>query len=183
MSEAALSSITESMLTFHCPRYAELPLIPLYRDQVLDGLNYYIQPLCTDSSQPLVTAAMINNYVKMKLLAPPVKKRYDRDQMAQLLCILLLKQVFSIGEIRRLLEIQTRTYPFPEAYDYFCTEFETALQVTFSTRKFSGIGQQSRPTPLSELVCSAALCVAQKIFTQKFLLLDEQAPLQPEDAY
>lgn len=183
MSEESIESVTMQMLHYRCPRYEELPNIPLYRDQVLDSLNSYILPLCTDDSQPPVTAAMINNYVKLKLLAPPVKKKYDRDQMAQLLCILLLKQVFSISEIRSLLTIQTRTYPFPQAYDYFCVEFETALRVTFSTRKFSGIGKQTqRLTPLNELVCSAALCVAQKIFTQKYLALDQVDPLQPTDS-
>ena len=173
MPELTIDSVNQQMLQFRCPRYEQLPAIPLYRDQVLDCLNSYLLPLASDQSQPLVTAAMINNYVKLKLVTAPVKKKYTRDQLAQLLCILLLKQVFSISEIRGLLDIQARSYPAPEAYDYFCAEFETALQVTFSTRKFAGIGQQSAfHTPLNELVCSAALCVAQKIFTQKYLLLD-----------
>ncbi len=181
MLDETIESITTQMLEYHFPRYDELSAIPLYRDQVLDSLNAYMLPLCTDQSQPPVTAAMINNYVKLKLLAPPVKKKYDRDQQAQLLCILLLKQVFSISEISRLLELQTHTYPFPQAYDYFCVEFETALRDTFSTRSFSGIGQQTHhPTPLSDLVCSAALCVAQKIFTQKFLHLDAEYSIQLE---
>ncbi len=181
MSSETIESVTIEMMEYHFPRYNELAAIPLYRDQVLDCLNSYIMPLCTDQSQPPVTAAMINNYVKLKLLPPPVKKKYNRDQQAQLLCILLLKQVFSICEIRQLLEIQTHTHPFPQAYDYFCVEFEAALRATFSTRKFSGVGQQTQhPTPLSELVCSAALCVAQKIFTQKFLHLDQENCIQME---
>lgn len=181
MMDETIESITTQMLEYHFPRYEELSTIHLYRDQVLDNLNAYLLPLCTDQTQPPVTAAMINNYVKLKLLPPPVKKKYDRDQQAQLLCILLLKQVFSISEIRRLLELQTHTYPFPQAYDYFCVEFETALRDTFGTRRFSHIGQQPhRPTPLSHLVCSAALCVAQKIFTQKFLQMDSAYSIQLE---
>lgn len=179
MSAQAIDNIAIQMQQYRCPRYAELPNLLLYRDQVLEALNSYILPLYPDQSQLPVTAAMINNYVKQKLIDAPVKKRYNRDQVAQLLCILLLKQVFSISEIRALLEIQTRTCPFPQAYDYFCIEFESALQAAFSTRNFSGFGQAEHLTPQSELVRSAALCLAQKIFTQQYLAVDAVEPIAP----
>ena len=181
MSEPTIESVTEAMLAYRCPRYEEFPKIPLYRDQVLDCLNGWLQPLCAWPDQVPVTAAMINNYVKLKLVASPVKKKYAPEQLAQLFCVLLLKQVFSISEIQSLLSIQTRNYPFPLAYDYFCTEFETALQTTFSSRSFDRVGAQSENSTLSAMVCSAALCVAQKIFTQKYLMLDQHAPLVRED--
>lgn len=182
MSDPTIASVTEEMLAYRCPRYQEFPKIPLYRDQVLDCLNGWLQPLCAWPDQVPVTAAMINNYVKLKLVAPPVKKKYAPEQLAQLFCVLLLKQVFSISEIQSLLLIQTRNYPFPLAYDYFCTAFETALQTTFSSRAFERIGSQSEHSTLSALVCSAALCVAQKIFTQKYLMLDQHTPLVWDDA-
>lgn len=169
MSDTARNQMIEQVLAYRCPRYAQLPGIPLYRDQVMDELVRYTKPLFGDYGDPVITTAMINNYVKQKLITPPVKKRYDREQLARLYCICLLKQVCSIAEVRGLLEIQTRSYPFPVAYDYFCTELEKALQSTFDTRDFSAPSSAQKVTAESELVRSAALCFANKMFTVKFL--------------
>ena len=161
----------EEMLAYRCPRYAQLPEIPLYRDQVLDAIERYTAPFFSGQGEPLLTAAMINNYVKLQLIGPPVKKRYERDQIAQLYFICLSKQVMSISELRDLLEIQRRSYPLEQAYDYFCTELEKALQATFRTRDFSLPSSAQKMTPESELVRSLALCFANKMFTLKFIQL------------
>lgn len=178
--------MVSEMLSYRCPRYDRWPNIGLYRDQVMEELNQYLAPFFPIGDEP-VTPAMVNNYVKLRLIAPPVKKRYNREQLAQLYCICLLKQVFSIAEIRALLEIQTRTYPFPVAYDYFCIELENALQSTFSTRDFSKPSMAQRVTEESELVRSAALCLAHQVFTIKFIEADylslqelEQSGTKPE---
>ena len=169
MSEAAVNAFIQEMITYHFPRYDELPSIPLYSDQVIEALNDYTAPFRQISAEHTITPAMINNYVKQHLIPPPVKKRYDREQLARLFCICLLKHVFSISEIRGLLEIQTRTYPFPKAYDYFCAELETALKATFSSRDFSSPSHASTVTAESELVRGSALCFAHKVFSVKFL--------------
>ena len=169
MSDTA-QSVIHRMLSYRCPRYDQLPAITLYSDQVTDALNYYLCPLWPEQEHT-VTAAMINNYVKQRVIAPPVKKRYDREQLARLYCICLLKHVFTISEIRALMTIQAKSYPFPVAYDYFCTELEKALAATFSTRDFSAPSSASKVTPESELVRSSALSVAHRLFTEKFLQL------------
>lgn len=174
MEENFKEQLANEMLAYRCPRYDQLPDLALYRDQVIDALNRYTAPFFASDGEPLITAAMINNYVKFKLVAPPVRKRYDREQLARLYCICLLKQGFSISEVRSLMEIQTRTYPFPQAYDYFCTELETALRATFATRDFSAPSCAQRVTPESELVRSAVLCFANKVFCTKFLQMDAQ---------
>lgn len=159
------------ILEYRCPRFEQLPNIPLYSDQVVDALKQYTEPFFSGGSEPVITATMINNYVKQRLITPPVKKRYDREQLARLYCICLLKQVFSISEIRRLLDVQMQSYPFPVAYDYFCVELETALEATFSTRDFSAPSNATTVTPESELVRSSAITFAHKLFTVKFLEL------------
>ncbi len=169
MTSLTAESIIQEMIEYRFPRYDELPPIPLYSDQVIEALNDYLSPFRQMSAEQTITPAMIDNYVKQRLIPPPVKKRYDRDQLARLYCICLLKHVFSISEIRGLLDIQTRTYPFPQAYDYFCSELETALKATFSTRDFSAPSHASKVTPESELVRSSALCFANKVFSVKFL--------------
>ena len=121
------------MISYSFPRWQELPEIDLYMDQVVGYLSQKLAVFYdTDDDGCSITATMINNYVKQKVIAPPVKKRYDREQLARLYCICLLKHVFTLSEIRSLMAIQTRTYPFPVAYDYFCVELEKALEGRFS---------------------------------------------------
>ena len=171
MLRAEMAQIVEEILDYRCPRYEQFPSVPLYSDQVVDALNRYTATFYSDSGEQAITATMINNYVKQRLIAPPVKKRYDREQLARLYCICLLKHVFTISEIRSLMEIQSRTYPFPVAYDYFCLELEKALQAAFSSRDFSVASSASKVTPESELVRSSALSIAHRLFTEKFLQL------------
>lgn len=163
--------IIQEILSYRCPRYEHLPNIPLYSDQVVDALTQYTAPFYSNSGEQAITATMINNYVKQRLIAPPVKKRYDREQIARLYCICLLKRVFSISEVKRLLEVQMCSYPFPQAYDYFCVELEKALQAAFSNRDFSAPSSATRVTAESELVRLSALTFANKLFAVKFLQL------------
>ena len=177
MSKNAEEPIFQEILEYRCPRYEQFPAIPLYNDQVVELLNHYTAPLRT-GTEHAITAAMINNYVKQKLIPPPVKKRYDQGQVARLYCICLLKQVFSIADVGALMTVQTKSYPFPQAYNYFCTELESALQATISTRDFSSPSHASQVTPESELVRSAALSFANKLFSTKFLALYPFPPKQ-----
>ena len=80
------------------PKWDELPELDLYLDQVL----LYVNNVCGSSISAAdkgLTASMINNYVKHGYIAKPVKKKYQRRQVARLIAITTLKTVFSIQEI------------------------------------------------------------------------------------
>lgn len=177
MPETTAERTIREILDYRCPRYEQLPDIPLYSDQIIDALNRLTSPLL-GSEENVITAAMINNYVKQRLLPPPEKKRYGQEHLAHLYCICLLKQTFTISEIAAMLNIQTHSYPFPVAYNYFCRELESALQAAFSTRNFPP-SCASHVTPESELVRTAALSVANKLFTTKFIQLYNMAEENP----
>ena len=181
MLRAEMAQIVEEILDYRCPRYEQFPSVPLYSDQVVDALNRYTATFYSDSGEQAITATMINNYLKQRLIAPPVKKRYDREQVARLYCICLLKRVFSITEVKHLLEVQMCSYPFPQAYDYFCVELEKALQATFSNRDFSAPSSAQRVTPESELVRLSALTFANKLFAVKFLQMYDLTHLRKQD--
>ena len=87
---------------FKLPLKDELPSIDLYMDQVLTYISSKLQPLIDDSD--FLTASMINNYVKGKVIKAPKGKKYDTDTMEQLFFITLVKQVLSIAEIKDLLD-------------------------------------------------------------------------------
>ena len=54
------------------PRWDDLPKFDLYMDQVTALINAVLGPLGVDTMTP----AMINNYVKHKVILAPVKKKY-----------------------------------------------------------------------------------------------------------
>ena len=75
--------------TLHLPRYAELPDIELYMDQVLTYIDDRLQPLFP-ADEKLLTSSMVNNYVKQRLIPTPSHKRYGREHVALLIFICLM---------------------------------------------------------------------------------------------
>lgn len=50
-----------------------------------------------------MTKSMVNNYVKVGLIPRPVGKKYDREHLAMLLMICVLKQALSMESISQIL--------------------------------------------------------------------------------
>lgn len=100
------------------PYWHELPELDLYLDQVLLYVNQ-----ATSSSEQLeqksLTAAMINNYVKHKQLEKPVKKKYQKQQVARLIALTILKNVFSIQEISQTLQLLLQSSHSETLYNHF----------------------------------------------------------------
>ncbi|WP_105178358.1 DUF1836 domain-containing protein [Streptococcus suis] len=67
----------------------------------------------------VLTAAMINNYVKHKQLEKPVKKKYQKQQVARLIALTILKNVFSIQEISQTLHLLLQTNSSETLYNHF----------------------------------------------------------------
>lgn len=114
-------------MEFNCLCWEQLPQIPLYMDQVLLVINQALAPL-PQPDGPLVTATMINNYVKMKLVSPPEKKKYSRDHLARFMMIFLMKKVLSMAEISMLLDRLLEGRSLEEGYDLFCGELSLRLR-------------------------------------------------------
>lgn len=116
----------ELLAQYRCPRYEDYPAIPLYKDQVVSFLSQAVAPFY-DGEQPPVTAAMINNYVKLKVISPPERKKYTRDQVVCLYVTFLLKQVLSMEEIRQLLAREFAPGRTEAAYGQFVALLEGTL--------------------------------------------------------
>ncbi|PMC53025.1 DUF1836 domain-containing protein [Gemella sanguinis] len=100
------------------PKWSELPTIDLYLDQVLLYVNQLDSSSIVDDDKGL-TAAMINNYVKNGLLDKPIKKKYSRRQLARLIVITCLKNVFAIQEISKTISSLTKDGDSEAMYDNF----------------------------------------------------------------
>lgn len=97
---------------------------------------------------------MVNNYVKLRVIAPPVRKRYSRDQLAQLVLVCLLKRVLSIAQLRQLLELQRSLGSVERSYDGFCEVLEQALgQVSAPRRE-----EESPEAGLTRCAVNALAC-------------------------
>ncbi len=81
-----------------------LPSLELYMDQVITLINREIDLFLTDKDRG-ITPSMINNYVKAGALPRPEQKKYNREHLATLFLIYMLKAEFSIQEIRDLIGV------------------------------------------------------------------------------
>lgn len=157
------------------PRYEVLPDIGLYMDQVLGFVNDVISDVTTEP----ITRAMVNNWIKLKALPSPDKKKYSRDHLCYIFVLASLKQVFSVQQIGSFFEIQRSTYPIDIAYNYFCTEYENAINEAF---EFTGKALPSVETERTEqtiLIRSMVLAATNRVYIEKCLSL--MADAKPED--
>lgn len=172
------SSLSQEVLSFHCPRWAELPGIALYMDQVTGYINEIFAPIAPQEQQITLTKAMVNNYVKQRVMSPPVNKKYDRAHMAYLVTICALKQVFSIPEIGSMIRAQMDHCPVEQAYDCFCEELESALQAVFLGQAApTQIRNEQDPAAIT-LLRGAVQAYASKVYVQKRLAFAEQTAQQ-----
>ena len=159
----------------HMPRWNELPNVDLYLDQVVtfinSSLSSFILSNVSNSSKTenqVLTKTMINNYVKNKLIEPPKKKKYSKVQLAKLFVICILKQVYSMNDIKDLINIALQHSDIKIAYNSFCDQFEEALLCTYKRKDY--IDNYSKDDTNKYLLKSVLLSCCYTIYTQNFLL-------------
>lgn len=181
--KAELAKWGSELLTFHLPRWEELPELDLYMDQVIQLVDQYLAPVIQSEKHSLLTPSMVNNYVKKGLIPAPNKKRYNRKHLAFLIAITLLKQVLTIPEVKNGILFQGKVSGIREAYDLFCTEQELAIHYIASQAT-----QQSLPTNNQNEIELLAVRVATRSFANKLLAektieLQTNLYLTGEDSY
>ena len=148
---------------FHLPKYEEIPNVGLYLEQVTKYISEYLAPL----EDVNITASMISNYVKRKLVENPVKKQYYREQIAYLIFIAVTKNVLSLDNLRIFIEIQKRTYDSKTAYDYFCEELENLLFFVFRIREYPSV-EDTRATDEKIMLRNTIITVAHQTYLDMF---------------
>ena len=134
----------EDVEKFHMPRWEELPEIDLYLDQVVTFIDkyllYYLNTEFDEKDEKkeknVLTKTMINNYVKQKVIDAPIQKKYSRSSIAYLFVICILKSVYSIKDIDKLIKSATKDIPSRVAYNKFCDALEAAIHSTLIDKKF-----------------------------------------------
>lgn len=172
----------KEILNFHIPRWQELPEIDLYLDQVVTFIDKYLSDYLkndykkSDNSDEnrILTKTMINNYVKQKVMEPPVKKKYNRSNIAYLFVICILKQVYSISDIDSLIKLALKNSPINKAYDSFCDALETAIINTFTGQRSFTLKATSDET---YLLFNVAQTFASKLYVEQ-VYLSKQSPIE-----
>ncbi|MDD2220877.1 MAG: DUF1836 domain-containing protein [Clostridia bacterium] len=161
--------VLEDVLSFRLPRYAELPEMDLYMEQVINTVDRRLWLFSENQEGKFATASMVNNYVKSKLISAPVKKRYNREQLARLLMIFILKRIFSISEIYAFLQHLDSKNDFIFCYNSFCLLLENTMRKVFT-------GDCNEDTGADEVVETTIWALAAKFYAQ--YLLEEKRKKQ-----
>lgn len=100
------------------PTWEELPDLDLYLDQVLLYVNGVNEQAFRGTDKSL-TAAMVNNYVKHAHIPKPIKKKYNRIQIARLIVLTTLKPVFPIPDIIKTIQLLVNEKDSATLYNEF----------------------------------------------------------------
>lgn len=148
----------KTITDFSLPLYNELPDVGLYLKQVVRYINNCLQPYFGI----VVTETMLSNYVKKHIISSPVKKQYDRDQIATFFFITLAKTVVSLEDIQTLLEIQKKSYSCQKAYEYVRQEFEAILLYVFGESE--NMPGQKNSDENKELLRNVIITIAHRLY-------------------
>lgn len=123
-----LSSLLEQLYEQRPVGWDHLPDFALYMDQVLNYMDHQVIRFDEDDS---LTAAMVNNYTKSGLVPRAKGKKYDRDHLAYLTVICVLKHVMSTRDMDLLIreELQGER-SIPDSYEAFRESLDSALNRT-----------------------------------------------------
>ena len=157
----------ENFSKFHMPRWNELPDIDLYLDQVVNYLERYLENYSVNKEDKIITKTMINNYVKQGIMPAPEKKKYNRTHIAYLLVICILKQVYSISDIGKLISLTIKSFEIEKAYNRFCANLEISIKNVFTRKEFPNVEKMTEEQYLLKNVVQA---FADKLYVEmKFL--------------
>lgn len=145
----------DDIISYHCPRWNELPNIDLYMDQVLIFIEKNTAVFAESGKFKSLTKTMINNYVKQKKIRPPRKKRYNRTHLAYFMVVSILKRFMSLSEISDGIITVRRKHTPEKTYNLFCEGFETSLRNIFLGENYTGREEVSDDITLIKTVTSA----------------------------
>ena len=177
------AALAERMATVHFSRMGELPRIELYLDQVLAIVEDELGSMCLPDEQ-IITGSMVNNYVKRRLVEPPVRKRYTRRQVAALLTICSLKRVYSIAQVEQIMGMIDEAHVDGSAlYDELVSALECALREQFAVgadfvapavepriRPVNEEGEEVAPE-LARVLEAAVVSLAAKVYVEQTLAI------------
>jgi hypothetical protein len=150
--------------------WEDLPDIALYMDQLI---SYMPRQLIRFDGGPVLTSAMVNNYIKDGLVPRAEGKRYGPIHLGYLTAVVALKQVLSVRDIGALMGAgRALEKSPPEQYAYFRDALDHAL-----TDTAQAIDPEAGQSDLAKMALDFAVrSYANQLACQRILSI-----LQPRD--
>ena len=163
---------------YHLPEWEAIPDFGLYMDQVIVLLEQYLSfiPSPAGTKEHFVTSSTINNYVRLKIMPAPVKRKYHRVHIAYLIMILTMKQSLSISDVQKIIPPDSSEEEVRVVYENYSEKFRR-LALFFNQQVQSGAEGihtpgQSTDNAVELLVIESALIAGfSKILAEKLIRL------------
>ena len=178
----------ESFLgSYRLPEWEELPKIDLYLDQVIALVNQYLGFFVYDpTEEKLLTPSMVNNYVKLRLIPPPIRKKYSRKHIALLLMVCTFKQSISMAAMMEMMpkddeelihqEYARYTASFLRISRYVVQQAKASAEPIYDKNSSTG-------TEVSDLVVGSAIAASfARLLAGKLIALHLPPEVQDETA-
>ena len=149
---------TNTIENFKLPRWHDLPSVGQYLEQVLSLLDEWLGDYLAPNGGKVLTRTMVNNYVKLKHIPAPDNKKYDRLTIACLVVISLMKPVYTIEEISRLIKLGINFHDAEYSYNQFCDMLELAVKHAFRGTTMEKFDVGKDPRDLFWHVCNSFAC-------------------------
>ena len=188
--EQRYTLICEKLAAHKLPRWESFPDIELYMDQVVAVMEKALELYNKGGSEEskLITPSIINNYVKLKIIPAPHKKRYNREHLAYLVMICILKQTLAISSIVKIIETNLESKSIKELYNEFCSIYENVIPFVNMGENFIEGDTQSEFEALEKsddmngfILKSAILSTAGKFICEEMLLAMNTEPKEEKE--
>ncbi len=127
--QSKLNSWNDKIMDKRIPRWNELPEFEVYMDQVIVLMEKYVGVYLECAEDTFLTPSMINNYVKLKIMPAPEKKRYSRIHLSYLIIICMLKSVMPIQDIHDIIEYKLAEGDMESTLNWFAKTCEEQFSV------------------------------------------------------
>jgi len=155
-----MDTLYRAFENFTLPTYREIPDVGLYLDQVVKYVNSWFP----DFPEMNVTASMLTNYVKQKIVPRTKGKTYSRGQIADFIFIAMAKTVLSMEKIR-IISGGEGAQDNETLYNAFRDRLLNVLR-GFSGATVSEVSPGSGEDPLT-VVCIA---IGHKMYLERFFV-------------
>ena len=167
-----LSDLLAELQRIDYVRPEDIPNIDLYMDQITTFMDSQLETSKRHADDKILTKTMINNYVKLHFVQPPIRRKYDRLTVASLFVIAVLKPVYTIEEIGYLIRLSLGHSDPKAAYDDFCDCAEAAVSHAFHQTTMERDTKAGDPRLLLWNACNAFAC---QLYVRRIYLEDAMA--------
>ena len=123
-----LTELRQRLRTQRPVAWEQLPDFALYMDQVLSYMDRQVIRFDEDDG---LTSAMVNNYTKSGLVPRAAGKKYNREHLAYLTAICVLKRVMPTRDMDLLIKQELQgERSVADGYAAFCESLDKALNIT-----------------------------------------------------